>query len=370
MDFFNVNHMSVGMDPYRLFGANYMPAALLLGRLFPYDSATDPYLMRYLMAGRLSIAILIATLIAGIFIYVWFRGASETRVHRLSVVAGILLSYPVLFLIDRGNYLSLCFFSFVAFVIAYQQRKYGWSVVFLAICISLKIYMGIFVLLFLLDRRWIDVLRVGFATLLLNLTALSLFHGTMAENLSILSRAIFSYSKGEGQEGIAIGFQNSVVAPLRMFSMFIAEIPRVWVNGAYLVGFVSVGYVCLRAMAKKTSAEYRLLVVTLFLILFQPMSPDYNLVFLLVPLIDLIFCERKGLRTEVLLLSLIFVFKGFAVIYDSGQHYYATIQSLINPLLLLYLLIRVLRWPQDLLEPKTLPDRASGAEMNPGPASF
>lgn len=82
-------------------------------------------------------------------------------------------SYPVLFMIDRGNFLVLTYIALFFFLKYYNEstiQKRFLGVLSLAIAISLKVYPLLFLLLFLADKRYKD-----FIYTILIVTFLSIF---------------------------------------------------------------------------------------------------------------------------------------------------------------------------------------------------
>lgn len=79
-------------------------------------------------------------------------GPSPVRVLHVAVV--VLMSYPVLFVIDRGNLEMLVFIFLAAFFYLYFGRKSGWAWLPLALAIAAKYYWVTLLVLPLLDRRY------------------------------------------------------------------------------------------------------------------------------------------------------------------------------------------------------------------------
>jgi hypothetical protein len=66
----------------------------------------------------------------------------------------VVLSYPVLFVLERGNVEMLLFVVIAGFFYLYYVKRSVWCVGLLAVAISLKMYPAVFIVLLLADRRY------------------------------------------------------------------------------------------------------------------------------------------------------------------------------------------------------------------------
>jgi len=98
-----------------------------------------------------------AIFLAGLALLVWstFVDALTSRPQRITYLLILcVLSYPVLFVLERGNIEMVLFVVMAGFLYLYYVKQSVWCVALLAIAISLKMYPAVFLVLMLADRRY------------------------------------------------------------------------------------------------------------------------------------------------------------------------------------------------------------------------
>ena len=113
-----------------------------------------------------------------------YAGDYKKHISELFIIS--LLSYPILFTIDRGNLESLLLISLLAFVYFYQKKKYLLSVAFLSFAIAMKLFPVVFLVIYLSDKKYKEVFLAGLFTGLLTFFSLLFFKGGFLENLTLL----------------------------------------------------------------------------------------------------------------------------------------------------------------------------------------
>ncbi len=89
------------------------------------------------------------------FIQRYFSAGLDDLFWRV-LVFGILtmLSYPVLFAVDRGNMDIIVFTVLLWFIMCYMQGRLVLAVVLVGVAVAMKLYPAPLLLLFFCDRRW------------------------------------------------------------------------------------------------------------------------------------------------------------------------------------------------------------------------
>jgi hypothetical protein len=77
-----------------------------------------------------------------------------------------------------------------SFLVAYQQKRYYLSLIFLFIAIGMKGFPAVFLVLFLKDKQYKAFFLCIFLALLFSFLALASFSGTMLENVSLYFKAM------------------------------------------------------------------------------------------------------------------------------------------------------------------------------------
>jgi hypothetical protein len=342
MDFFNVNCFSDGLNPYytpKL--SSYPPFAILVARAF---AVGFEYWRLGSVAARGSVAgVLSFSLLASGFLVFYFRVIHRTVGRgpwptgwKLALILGC--NYPLLFLLDRGNYLMLAFVFLFGFVHFYRSRP-GLANVCLAVAIALKIHPAIFLLLLISDRRWRDCVAVVGLTALLNLPALALFRGGYLDNLGQFLHNVLLFSGGYNSfmqdSAINLSFSNLLRVPFGLF----------WEDHAANLKYgklaIALAVVIGLAWLLRSRAPYWKKIFALFITQMglPQYSPDYNLICLVIPL--LLYLEEAGAfrRSDygvLVCVGLLFVPKTYGAL-SSPNLYHITPQAFLNPLLLLAL---------------------------------
>ncbi|MBQ8814194.1 MAG: DUF2029 domain-containing protein [Lachnospiraceae bacterium] len=178
MDFFHSIEYTRGRSPYELYNTLYPPLANLLFyvlfRLVPLEQArqwADTFSEGIVARGSFTdlriwqptmmLFILFIMLTTALLIYIVKKATlNETYSHWLSLC--VLLSYGVLYSLERGNIIILCVICCL-FFICYKDSTNKWMAEFalitLAISAGLKLYPAVFGLLLLYDKQYKKAIR-------------------------------------------------------------------------------------------------------------------------------------------------------------------------------------------------------------------
>lgn len=129
-------------------------AYLLFVRLFPHP------LVAYLLF------VIIAFVLATSYLSIYVRRLTRKRLPQITVWATLLLGFPLLFLLDRGNIEAFIWVLVLLGLTAFTRNRPLLASVLWALAASMKIFPAILFLLFLARRRyWMFAAAVGFAVL-------------------------------------------------------------------------------------------------------------------------------------------------------------------------------------------------------------
>ena len=174
-DFSVVVGETIGMNPYENFLSGQYPFTLLVGSIFSSFSNNIGYLL----------FVVIFAFVYYIFSYQFFRLEKKPLGLLLTIII-TTLSYPLLFSLDRGNFELLVFAFLLIFLYYYNKGKYLESAIFLAMASALKIYPAIFLLLFIKDKKYKEILITIGTIAGLTLASLLFFKGGIWKNLQYL----------------------------------------------------------------------------------------------------------------------------------------------------------------------------------------
>ncbi len=189
MDFFNVNSFVEDMNPYEIvddkFGSSYPPLILLFAKFFhliSFAGTSAPRDVRESAGGI--IALIIYFLIFFVLAFMLIKKALKKREISLSTTiifyVALTLSMPMLYVIDRGNYLIYSLL-FVAIFFTYKDSDKRYqkelSYLALAVAIAFKLYPVLFAVLLLTKKDFLGFIKTGVYSLLLFVLPFAVFKG-------------------------------------------------------------------------------------------------------------------------------------------------------------------------------------------------
>ncbi len=129
-----------------------------------------------ILPARLAFGLVVAVFLVTLALVVWRAGAAvgEPLVRLQQVVMLGFLSYPVLFVLDRGNLEMVIFVFLAAFFYLYYARGSSWAWLPLAMAIAGKYYWAVFIVLLVSDRSYRQALLACLGALALTIASILL----------------------------------------------------------------------------------------------------------------------------------------------------------------------------------------------------
>ena len=331
MDFFNPLRGSFDLDPYNPARINFIGGYLPFGYFVSFVfSLIHPW--------TIALSIFISIFIAYLIWYVHntlYRHRWTAPLEWINVFVLVLLTYPVLIILDRANFDIVVFIFITLFVYFYERKQFTFSILLLSIPIAMKGYPLVLLAIPFLDRRFRDIfLSIGL-TIILEVVSLSVFRGGL---IAEFNKMIISFGTAYSiafQSGSLIRFNSSLFTFLLFLNPSLIASP--WFNRGYVLVVLFV-FLAIMGIIYKNNYSFwrRLLIITVAMILFPQSSGDYRLI-LLYPAIMAFLVAREQLSTDsaiATLLALILIPKAYYVFYAD-----VNIGIVLNPLLLTILLI-------------------------------
>jgi hypothetical protein len=355
MDFFNLivsaNDLNTYQNPP---GAWDSPVFLyilhFISMLFP-DSISNRYVFRFMVQGKF-IYLVYNFITMAIFA---FSFSEIFKIFKTGIKRGIkffiffMLSYPVIFAFDRGNYAFLTSAIVALFMLQYLKKRTFTAAILLAVAISLKYYPAVFGIIFLIDKRWKEALTCAAVSFFLLFFSISQFQGGAFVNLKLLlDHLAFYQSVGQGVFAELAAHNNSIYMLFDVPSclanktcsqgsdIFVALHNQVKYI-AYFLLITTSAIVCV----PKLRLHDRFLLISSVLMLFPLVANDYMLPILFFPAVLWILNEPND-SVIPWLTGLCLISKRFYTLYNNGDSQTITIQSLINPVLLLTIIIYII----------------------------
>ena len=318
------------LDPYRnevngLWNHNYPPLAYVFFYVLAYASNDTGGTFTYPMSGYLSyyyqplwtMLFMLALLISVILIYtVCISNFSQKYSRFDTAMAGfaLCLSYPMLWVIERGNILIIAIMTFSVFMFYYDSSckwKKEIALICLAISTGIKISPSIFSLMLVLKKDWGAFLRLIIYIILLLIVPFFCFKDGL-QNIPLMINNIklwFLYRMaGAGITGT--GLAASYVKFARLIfgnDYFISE----WTYSVLMVISGEVSLILVLGLLQLKEKWKLILNITLVLLILPAVSYRYNVLYFLpftITFFNVILKEPVGVDKMVIFGSLIMLF--------------------------------------------------------------
>lgn len=223
------------------------------------------------------------------------------------IFGGIALcGYPFLFAIDRGNIEMYLFIILSLFVLLFRAQRYFFASLFLALGIGMKLFPAVFVILYLKQKKYRELMYVG-GWLAVIAGVLSMFQDwnvIMARTDAFFILYMRDYTIGDA----GLGHGNSIYGMLKTLLYAIApgQAPHQWLreNSAVILRsytvFTFMIYGCYAAFiyfSKNLTYWKQVALLTALFCLLPNVSGDYKLLHLYIPL--LLFFDTPAARYDV-----------------------------------------------------------------------
>jgi hypothetical protein len=288
------------------------------------------------------------------YLFVNIYKENKNKIEALFITVILLLtSYPLIFLIDRGNLEGLVSIFIGLFLYFYVKNKYFIASIILALCVSLKPFAIVFIVLFLSDKKIKETLYFGVFSAIFTIGSLAFLPLGLAENFKYwlvdLNRYDEIYVKGFG--GAMYGHTPYNV--LHILNSKIGFTGDISMLKKFYFAFAIISFIIIIIYIVKYEKYFwrKVFLLTLSMVWMPFISNDYTLISLCYPLVLYFTCEETTMSSIynkyiVILSALIMIPKQYFTIVPKGQSpsLLSTygISTFISPILILILLIVML----------------------------
>jgi hypothetical protein len=376
-DFFEINERVFNMTPY-IDGSSYPPFALLIALFFAkiipgtgtvgFDSLDIQNFRDESLFGQIVLLIFYGIMLLVVMSVFWkkmfplsvkepvlktnmdsMRGKIRFYADKYMIFGAVglsvLTSAPLIYSLDRGNYLILAVLMLMLFCHFYGKNDYA-SAVFLALAACLKVYPVVFFLVFFLAKKWRPLITGLASGAVISALSMLVFRGDYWQNCYLFLRNLFAFSGGVPDDSsyyyrYAIGFRNLLATPILILKDSMPnDIPIS--NLTLLTGALSLILVIVLCCLDKRPWR-QMMYLCFFMILFPTPSYFYNLSYLIAPVLLLLFKEEKERLDFVYVigLALLMIPKNYhySVVAFSDGPGYVGIETFLNPLIMCSILI-------------------------------
>lgn len=343
-DFFDSIRHASQLNPYfvesKLEPAVYFPFAYLFLYLI------------FLIGKTFTFSLIISIFLLALFlVYFNYKFLKTENSEKISLFKNIFifsfLSYPFLFVIDRGNIESFVFIFIALFFYFYLKKDYMKGIIFLSFAIAMKMYPGIFLLLFLKDKKYREIAYAVFLTFALTFTSLLIFKGSLYSNihgmfsgLNYFKNAYIIGSMGTNYNSSLFGIIKICVLSLKKLS-WAAPFLSVKISAAVfsVLSLISVGLSSLYVLFVEKTLWKQTAILTIVMILLMPVSFDYKLISLFIPVWLFINSDDKSKHDIVyaVLFGLLLIPKQYYFVHSD-----ISISVFLNPLIMIIMLILII----------------------------
>lgn len=276
------------------------------------------------------------------------------------LVLGTLISYPVIFALDRGNIDIWIAFFCVIFVINIDTKYRILGCIFLTVAISLKGYPAAFLLIYFHNKQFGLLMTSLVGVILLTFFPLIFLWGGPSINIFEFQRNFYEFkalyvldkhslfASSDPYNAIRMSFLVAqekalkyMLLPPSWTKLSLREFSTILYNSYIYISFTLASVLSIFVIFANIEQWRRVLAISLICILFPTVANDYKLN-LLFPSIYLLVTQKnssKDNRDIFILLCILLIPKSYFFIKGMS------VSMLINPILLVILVIKTLYQP-------------------------
>jgi len=275
------------------------------------------------------------------------------------------LSYPFLICMDRANWEMLIFILIALFVDFFKKEKYFISSILLAFAAAIKIYPIIFIALFLSRKKIKEALFCCFAAVLLNFISLLFMEGSIISNLHYYSKQMSDYIYQYGVLNGGLGWGSSLFGIVKIILFNLAHSIKpvyyqinntpftftsfMFLNDNFDFSMVQkalkifspiatglIGLTGLYVIFKEKELWKQTLLLFISAIIFAPISGDYKMLSLFIPMWLFINSSKKSKLDLIyaILFGLILIPKSYIQFFNTQGYNHFSSAIILNPFLL------------------------------------
>lgn len=256
-----------------------------------------------------------------------------------------VLSYPVLYCLDKGNFDMYLFVLLGFWTFAFQKGQYKLSAVLLAIINAMKPFTVYFLLLYLMKKRYKEFFLSIVLTAILVIGGFLIIPDNIAKEVSMFLQSVIFYKQlYTHQAQIGMAFVSSLYMPLKAlllhFTVSVKNVATFNVIYDIFCQFITIATLIF-VWREKTFWKQLTLLVCNFLLL-PYCTYDYKFIFLFIPIWLFVNQEEKTKFDfyYLILFALLFIPKNilidFPYIHNGGINW-LSFSAIVNPLIMILL---------------------------------
>lgn len=332
-----------------------------------YALYSKPFSPDYVLAAYAYLSTIVFILLGMVFLVIRRVKRAKGNVvwFTVSLFSIILLAFPLWFLLDRANPEGFVFIALIIGFLLADKRDGMYGAFFIGLAASMKFFPAIFLFWFIYRKEYKAFFIAVIAAIITTLIGLIVIGPTPLQALSqiISDMGWYNNQYNMGLMGSSeLRFYHSIFASIKniIMTFYNGQIDLTVVYKAY-VGVAMISMLGLLYGIRNLPRINQLFILVLMMVLFAPMSADYRLVQIIIPLIALfayIFSTKNNIQWTSLanvLMPIILIWVPTSQIHF-GDWWIGGILKFIG-LFWLLIAIMVTKLPSETLWPEAINER-------------
>lgn len=336
-DFIGMLPIANGFSPFNEPNAwrNYFPLAYIL--LFPFSLIKNAL-----------IAYCVFTLVFLIFLtYMNIRNLICEDLTKMQNFQNIfiigLLSYPILYVLDRGNIDMFLFILFAGFVYLLKTEKYLLSAVLLAVHNAIKPFPVLFLILFLFKKKYKEFFLSVAITAILIIGGFMTLKGNFFDQIVVFIKNLLmfkiNYVYDNSNSNSMTNTSSLFMAMKLVFCKYTSILTTIRLEKLYGYFSLIITVIMLFFAQREKTFWKRITLLILLMSLLPYVIDDYKLIFLFIPIWLFVNAKEKTKfdLAYVILFGLLMIPKQFfiSLIHSGNMAQLTTFGIVVNPLLMI-----------------------------------
>ncbi|GFE58137.1 glycosyltransferase 87 family protein [Geobacter sp. AOG1] len=326
-DFYNIYRATGNLDPYSAPVSVYFPLTFIVMYLFT------------LFNEHFAFALFLA-LFGGYFVWYIFRNMPTVPISDrwMSVFVLTFMSYPVLFNFDRGNVEAFVFICITLFIYFHRKGQDLPGVLFLSLAIAMKLYPGVFVVLYLAERKYRNIIVTACTTAVISLASAAMLNGGILHSLEGLRRNLAGFNTTYLITKEGLQHNSSLYGVIRMIAKPLPQV-QPFIDHYTVIALAFFVLVAAYIVLKEDILWKKVALLVFSMILLPQVSFDYKLIHLFVPTMLFINTGHSSRFTRVfaVMFGLMLIPKDYIQLGHA-----ISIAVLLNPLLMVGIAVLIL----------------------------
>jgi len=271
------------------------------------------------------------------------------------IICAFLFSFPMFFLIDRGNIAALSFIYLFLALIVFSNKIYYQSF-FIGLAAATKIFPAIFLLKYFFNKEW-KALTISLLTIIMvSFFSFILFKGNLIETITTYYELLSGHSKKQTfTSGQPIWWTLDLFSFLQIFNGIASDFLKFdfnTINNLFGIHatkvywfFVIPIFILGSYIARKFDYFNLIVFYILSMIFIQPYSYVYHLSYALIPIVYYMFAVEYGYKINkytIILLIILILPKEYSLVNIGLSGIGKTqLSSVLNPIIIMLIFVNI-----------------------------